>query len=422
MPRPEPIAPVDAPSPPRRVAALIRRPVVWLLLALALGAGAAAWLRARGPAVPTTLVLRTDITRHLVASGRVRVTTRVQLAPQVAGRVTAVLVKEGQDVRPGDVLVQLDDAEARASVAQARASVEQAKGRIDQLRRVSAVVAAQASNQATTNLARAEADLARVTSLSAAGAVSRVDLEDAQRAVDIARAQKRAADAQDAAATPDGADSRVAEAALVESEARLSAALARLAQTRVVAQQAGRILTRTVEPGDTVQPGASLLEMAADGVTELVIEPDERNLAWIHLGQVARASADAYADQTFEATVTYVAPAVDARRGSVEVRLGVANPPSYLRPDMTVSVDLTVASKAGVVAVPSEALRGPTTGAQFVWAVDRGRVSRRPVTVGIRGDGHTEITSGIEPGAEIVLATDRVLDDGQRVRAARQDR
>jgi HlyD family secretion protein len=261
-----------------------------------------------------------------------------------------------------------------------------------------------------------------VTTLAAAGAVARTDLEDAQRAVDIARAQKTAADAQDAAATPAGADSRVARAALVESEARLSAALARLAHTRIVAQQAGTILRRTVEPGDTVQAGTALLEMAADGITELVIEPDERNLAWIRLGQLARASADAYADRMFDARVSYVAPAVDARRGSVEVRLEVADPPSYLRPDMTVSVDLTVASKTGVVVVPSEALRGPASGAQFVWIVDRDRVTRRPVTVGIHGDGHTEIVNGVAPGAEVALAAERTLEDGQRVRPARQDR
>jgi HlyD family secretion protein len=72
--------------------------------------------------------------------------------------------------------------------------------------------------------------------------------------------------------------------------------------------------------------------------------------------------------------------------------------------------------------VPTDSLRGPATGEPFVWLVDRGRVSRRPVTVGIRGDGHTEITSGIEPGAEVVRATDFVLEDGQRVRATRQDR
>jgi HlyD family secretion protein len=422
MPRTELHLVDEAHPAPSRLSRLIRTPAAWLTVAVACGVAVVALLQARGPAVPTAMAARTGIDQHIVASGRVRVTTRVQLAAQVSGRVREVRVTEGQSVRPGDVLVVLDDAEARAAVAQARAAVAQAKGRLEQLRRVGSVVASQASRQAATNLARAESELARVTTLAAAGAVSKVDLENAQRAVDIARAQKNAADAQDTAATPEGVDSRVAEAALVENEARLAAAVARLAHTQVIAQQAGTILTRTVEPGDTVQAGVALLEMAAEGITELVIEPDERNLSWIRLGQVARASADAYADQAFDATVTYVAPSVDRRRGSVEVRLEVASPPPYLRPDMTVSVDLTVASKTGVVAVPSDAIRGLVSGEPFVWVVTEGRVTRQPVTIGIRGDGHSEVASGLEAGAEVVVATDRMLTDGQRVRPTRGDR
>jgi HlyD family secretion protein len=333
-----------------------------------------------------------------------------------------VHVREGQAVQAGDVLVELDSAQARAAVAEARAAVAQAQGRIDQLRRVNAVLTSQASRQAATALERAETEFERVSSLAAAGAVSKSALEDAQRAVDDALAAKSAADAQQEAATPTGVDTRVAEAALVETEARLTAAEARLAQTRLVAQQPGTILTRDVEPGDTVQPGTTLIEMAADGVTQLVIEPDERNLAWIRPGQMARASADAYADETFDAVVSYVAPAVDARRGSVEVRLDVPDPPAYLRPDMTVSVDLAVARRQNVVTTPTEALRGPSSGDQFVWQVSNGRVSRRPVTVGLRGDGHSEIASGLEDGAEVVIDTSLTLRDGQHVRTVRQAR
>jgi HlyD family secretion protein len=410
-------------SPPQsRARALLSRPGIWLIIGLVAAAGACSWLQARGPAVVTTEAVRTDIARHIVASGRVRVMTRVQFAPEVAGRVTAVHVREGQTVQAGDVLVELDSAQARASVAEARAAVAQAQGRIDQLRRVNAVLTSQASRQAATALERAETELQRLTALAAAGAVSKSALEDAQRAVDNARAAKAAADAQQEAATPSGVDARVAEAALVEAQARLTAAEARLAQTRLVARQPGTILTREVEPGDTVQPGTTLIEMAADGVTQLVIEPDERNLAWIRVGQMARASADAYADETFDAIVSYVAPAVDARRGSVEVRLDVPDPPAYLRPDMTISVDLAVATRQNVVAIPTEALRGPSSGEPFVWQVTDGRVSRRPVTVGIRGDGHSEITSGLEAGAEVVIETSRALEDGQRVRAAKQAR
>ncbi|ODS52055.1 MAG: hypothetical protein ABS36_18010 [Acidobacteria bacterium SCN 69-37] len=165
-----------------------------------------------------------------------------------------------------------------------------------------------------------------------------------------------------------------------------------------------------------MQPGATLFELAAGDHTELVIEPDERNLAWIREGQVARASADAFPDRQFDARVDFVAPAVDARRGSIEVRLVVPDPPPGLRPDMTVSVELAVATEHDVVVVPSEALRDVTSGTPFVWVVEGARVARRPVMLGLRGDGHSEIVSGLDAGAEVVLATDRPISDGQRVR------
>lgn len=396
---------------------LLRRPGVVIALAVLAVTGVIAALRARGPVVATAIASRTDLEQHVVASGRVWVVTRVQVSAQTAGRVVAVRAVEGQRVRAGDLLVQLDDAEAKAAVAEARAAVRQASGRVEQVRRVGAVVTTEASRQAATNLARAEEDLARVERLAGAGAMSRVDLDEARRTVDIARARKTAADAEQKAATPGGVESGIAASVLVESQARLAGAVARLAQTRLVAPLDGVLLSRAVEPGDTVQPGSTLLEMAADAETQLVIEPDERNLAWIRVGQPARASADAFPNAVFDAAVSYIAPAIDPQRGSVEVRLRVPAPPPFLRPDMTVSVDLTVASKSGALVVPSDAVGGAATSAPWVLVVEHGRVRRRPVTLGIRGDGHTEIASGLEAGAEVVAAAGVALADGQRVRA-----
>jgi HlyD family secretion protein len=207
---------------------------------------------------------------------------------------------------------------------------------------------------------------------------------------------------------------------LLESQARLAGAMVRLEQTRLLAPQSGIILSRAVEPGDTIQPGATLLVLAADGETQLVIEPDERNLAWIRPGQPARASADAFPREVFDAQVDYIAPAIDRERGSIEVRLRVPEPPVFLKPDMTVSVDLTVASKRRALTVPSDAVRGAATTAPWVPVVVGGRIVRKSVTLGIRGEGHSEIASGLDEGAEVVVSTDVTLVDGQRVRVLRR--
>ena len=105
------------------------------------------------------------------------------------------------------------------------------------------------------------------------------------------------------------------------------------------------------------------VHVAGDGATEIVIEPDERNLAWLRVDQSGKASADAYPDQVFDARITYIAPAVDRQRGSIEVRLAVPEPPATLRPDMTVSVDLTVASANNVFTLPSDSIRDAATAA-----------------------------------------------------------
>ncbi len=119
------------------------------MVLIAVGLGLA--LRARGPAVRTTRPLTRALEPHNVASGRVRAPTRVQIAAQPAGLVLAVGAVEGQQVKAGDLLVQIDDGPERAAVAQAEASVGQAKARVTQLRRVGQIVATEALRQTETS-------------------------------------------------------------------------------------------------------------------------------------------------------------------------------------------------------------------------------------------------------------------------------
>jgi len=397
---------------------LVRRPGVWIVLVLAAAAVVILVWRARPPVVSTVVLGRSDLEQHLVASGRVWVPTRVQISAQLPGLVVAVAAIEGQRVKSGELLVQMDDTEARAAVDQYKAAVGQSRARVDQLKRVGAIVATQSLREAETNLGQAEATVARTIKLAAAGAVTRVELDNSRRDLERARAQRAAAEAQQIASSPLGADSRLALTTLMQAEAQLAGAQARLTQAQLVARQDGVVLTRAVEPGDVVQPGRTLMTIAADGETELVFEPDERNLADIRLGQRGRAAAYAYPQQVFDAEVSYIAPSIDPQRGSVEVRLRVPDAPAFLKPDMTVSVDLTVAKKSQAAVLPSAAVRAGTSSEPWVLAVENGKLVRRPVSLGLRGDGTLEITAGLDGGAEVVLPDGRRLNPGQRVRTA----
>ncbi len=402
---------------------LLRRPTFWIGIAVLLSGLAFAAMRARGPRVHTVSPRRQDLDQHLVASGRVWVPSRVQVSAQAPGLVLAVMVREGQRVRAGDLLVRMDDADARAALAQAKAAVEQASAHVDQLRHVGAIVATEGLRQAQTNVERAQTDFNRIKKLAASGVVPPIDLDNARSALELVRAQKTAAEAQQLSSAPRGADARVVLTALLQAQAQVDAMEVRLAQTRVIALQDSVVLTRTVEPGDVVPASRTLLTLAAGtDAPQLVFQSDEKNLASIRIGQKARASTDAYPQQIFDASVSYIAPSIDPDRGSVEVRLRMAEPPKFLKPDMTVSVDITVAAKKHVLTVPSDAVRGMATPSPWIFVVEGGRVVRKDVELGIRGEGTVEIVSSLSEGANVILPEGSLLTPKQRVRASRVER
>lgn len=409
---------VEARPTPSRASAALRSPFIWGLLLLALAATVFAAVRARGPRVPTAAVLRRDLEQHLVATGRVLAPARVEVAALGVGLVRTVHVREGDRVKADDLLVQLDDAEAKASVLLAEAAVAQAAARAEKVTHVNALVTVQALAQADANLASAEDRFDRTKKLFDSGALTQQDLDEATRVLKVSKAQKDTAAAQLAGA---GVDAREAWAGLRQAQAQLVSAKVRLSQTRIVALAEGIVLSRDVEPGTVAQPARTLLVLSLSGAARLVLQPDERDLSLIQLGQKARASADAYPNEAFDAEVTYMAPSVDLTRGTIEVRFRVPSPPAYLRPDMTVSVDLVVATRKQALVVRSDAIRGLATPNPWALAVLGDRTARREVRLGIRGEGYVELLSGLAEGELVVVPDGQTLVPGQRVRPFRKD-
>ena len=143
---------------------------------------------------------------------------------------------------------------------------------------------------------------------------------------------------------------------------------------------------------------------------------DERNLGKLALGQTALASADAYPDQKFAAVVSYINPGIDITRASVEVKLTVADPPDYLRQDMTVSVDVEVAAKDRALVLPIRSVHDVLSGQPWVLGINSGRAVKRQVRLGLRGNSHIEILEGLAEG-EVAIPLNSGVLTGQRMRA-----
>lgn len=397
------------------ILARLPRPRRFALLLGGFALAAVAYFSLGGERVEVARVERGELRQAVVASGRVRTPQRVEVASQITGRVTGVAVREGDAVTAGQVLLQFDPAEWQASVAQARASLAQAESRLQQIGEASLPLAEQSLRQAEANARQAERQYQRVGELVAKGFYSPAQLDDAQRARDVAASQLQAAQIQAANNRPQGSEVRVARSNVEQARAALAVAEARLAYATLRAPVAGRVLTRSVEPGDTAQPGKALLTLAPNGDTELTAQIDEKNFGLLAIGQNAHVSADAYPGEHFPATLSYIAPSIDALRGSVEIRLAVAQPPATLRHEMTVSIDIETARRPDALSLPCDSVR-EAGGQPWVMAVRDGRTVRQPVKLGLRGAGRCEVVEGLSEG-EAVLPASATLGEGRRVAA-----
>ena len=375
-----------------------RRAVLPAVLAVAAIGIAVTAARLRSTEAAFVLVRRAAIARTLVITGRVRAPARARIGASVTGTVREVRVREGAHVARGALLLALDDAPAAAALAQARAALTSTEARARSI-----------ADQAALTAIQAERDLARARALLAQGAISERDLEVAEQAAAVARSELDVAQAR---ARPDGT-APPALAEIARARAAVAGAQAQLALTRISAPAGATVLARDVEPGDLVVPGRVLLDLALDGATELVAYPREENLAELQRGARAVASADAFPTRTFAARVASVAPVIDPGQGTVEIRLAVPDPPSYLRADMTVSINVEVARHDTTLVLPLDRV-GNASGATPWVVVERdGRAERRSVRVGLQGDGSVEILAGLREGERVLPAT---IASGKRVR------
>lgn len=374
----------------------------WLL---AIGVGVLVLMRVpgwvQGPEVTVYAVERGPLLANVVATGRVQTPSRVTLGSEIAGVLVERGVTEGDRIVPGQVIARLRDDELQARLHEAEAALAQLE-----LRQRPESQAALREARARAQQARREAE--RLATLVARGLVAKEQAEQAQETREIAEAQAARAATVAEALAPGGVEEKLLRE-------RIATATALLARTEVRSLIAGTVLRRLAEPGDVLSAGRGIVEVAVDGPTEIVAQVDERNLDRLALGQPALVSADAFPERREPGEVSFIAPAVDAQTGTVEVRVRVPEPPAYLRQDMTVSIDVEVGRREDALSLPLDALRNPRAGAAEVLAVREGRVERLSLRIGLRGLGRVEVLEGLAAG-EFVLPARAVVEPGARVR------
>ena len=392
---------------------------VWLAAsAISIFAAYAVYRYWTGPEVALVPVSQGDLVQTIVASGHVQNPNRIDISSQITSTVVSVTVKEGDAVRQGQLLVTLNGQEANAALLSARASVAIAREHLRQLTDVNAKVAAHAHEQSQTNFKNAQDTLDRSNALYARGFIGQAARDDAERLMRNARAQSMITQAQSASLQSQGSEINGAQANLQLALSSLEAAKAKWAYVRIHAPRSGVLIFRNVEAGDLVLPGKQLFVLSPTGVPELVVQIDEKNMKWVRVGQSAIASADAYPDQKFNARVVFINPAVDALRGSVEIKLSVIDPPEFLTQDMTVTVDVEVAKRMAVMNIPMSAVHTTAPGQAWVLRYRQGHLQKADVDLGLQGKGRVEILSGLLSSDLLAPDSQSQLHDGSAVQLA----
>ena len=305
---------------------------------------------------------------------------KIAIGARVAGRIEKYFVDEGQRVRKGDALVQIEDGPYRSTVEE----------------RTAALASARAQR------AFAESELVRAGRLYQARILPRDAYERRE------------------------SEARVARAQVEQLEAALARAGIDLRDTIVRAPTDGIVLERTKRQGEVAVPGGfagsgDLLSLADLSEIRAELDVNEADLAQIRLGQRAEVTPDAFPEARYEASVVELAPQINREKGTRKVQVRLRDPDARLLPDMSARVTFLAeapAMKGGGILIPSAALRRETAGGgAFVWIVERDRALKRPVQVGMIAGDRVLIRSGLRAGEAVIVGAPPERD-GQRVEVA----
>lgn len=383
---------------------MVKRRWLWIgggLLVL-LVVGGVALKKDKGPGVQVAQVARETITAKVSANGKIQAVKKVDISANIMGQVTRLAVKEGDVVKAGAFLLEIDPERAKASVAGLEAA---------------AAAAEQDLATARARLAQARSDFQRAEANRAAGIISQSDFEQLRTALATAEA---------------GAQASLRRGE--QSRANLRESRVSLAKTIITAPMDGVVTARRIEQGETAvigvqnQPGTVLLTISDMSKVEAELEVDEASIPNVKLDQKAQVRIDAYPNQVFDAVVTEVggSPLLKISQNEAtkfKVKVQLQNPPLTIKPGLSAQAEIFTGSRENAVAIPLQALvmkeikpkegqkaiPGAPKEEEGVYLLEGGKARFQAVKTGLLGELTVEVTEGLKGGETLVTGPFRTL-------------
>jgi len=325
-----------------------------------------------------------------------------------------MMVKEGDGVNAGDLLLEIDPVPSRAAAQSREANLRATSHDLE---------------SAAAKLAQARKDFARADANRKAGVISQSDFEQFKTTLDMAES------------AANSARQRVDQA-----RADLAGAADSLDKTRITSPMAGVVTGKHIELGETAviglqnQPGTVLLTISDMSRVEAEMEVDEASIPAVKVGQPAQVRIDAYPNQGFDAVVTEVggSPIVSTNSNEAikfKVKVQLSQPPLGIKPGLSTQADIFTGSRSQALAVPIQALvvkdikpkpgealsPGAAREEEGVYVVAKGKAVFRPLKTGLMGDLTVEVLSGLQAGEQVITGPFKALRELKELDPVRVD-
>ena len=456
-----------------------KKVIIAIIVVLVLGAAAGAnvyFRREQGPSITAEEIRSRDLEALVSASGKVVPNREVQISANQMGRVTRLAVAEGQRVKAGQFLLEIDPRQLEGQLQRGEASVAAAQSGLAQAR--VGVTSAEANlEQSKASLALAQQNLKRQQELWKDGLTPREALERAENEVVVRQADVKARETEVRARQQ---EIETRDQQIKQEQAGLATTRYNLTQIVMTSPIDGIVTRRNIEEGETAvvgtmnNPGSQLLTIADMSVLEAEVEVDETDIPFIALGQAASITIDAIEDRKFRGRVTEIGNSpiqANTQQGgqrqatTFQVVITLDEEIPNFRPGFTCTAEITTAKKTSVTSVPIQALTvrellfdpqgklvreqvderdrrrrrsesatstadEPPPGhtrkeTEGVFVVQENKAVFTPVKIGIAGEKYFEVLEGLKGGERVItgpFANVRELTDGQEIRLQQEER
>lgn len=360
-------------------------------------------------------------------TGTVQARALSKISSQYAGRIKRILKRDGERVKKGETLLEIENNDANAQLRLAEANLRGTKTELSQLLLSRDMVVSQASstlNQTRAKLDNAAANLDRANSLYTKGMISKQEMDSAKSTFDVAQADYESARANELQGKMKDEEIKTARARVDQMESNLQLAGVQLGRTYITAPYSGIITELFVEEGELLSIGTPVLEMADESTMEVDAVIDEVDVGKLRIGQDVKLTFDAFKEKQSLGKILEISPYITTTKEqnrTVNIKVGITTGQDGILVGMSTDVEVITGRAKDVLYLPTNAIIEKADG-QFVFIAEKGVAKEKKIKTGLSNWDTSEVIEGLREGDEVITSLEiKKFTDGTKIKVANKD-